>query len=111
MPARTGAEYIAGIRERSAEVYISGERVPDVTAHPAFAGGLRTVASLLDMQHDPALRDDMTYTSPTTGDPVGLSFIMPRNADDLKRRRKMTTNWAKGSCGRWVAHPIFSTWQ
>ena len=64
MPARTGAEYIAGIRERSAEVYISGERVKDVTAHPAFAGGLHTVASLLDMQHNPALRDDMTYTSP-----------------------------------------------
>ena len=107
MPARTGAEYIAGIRERSAEVYISGERVQDVTAHPAFAGGLRTVASLLDMQHDPALRDDMTYTSPTTGDPVGLSFIMPRNADDLKRRRKMITNWAKGSCGMMGRTPDF----
>ncbi|CAI8049093.1 4-hydroxyphenylacetate 3-monooxygenase oxygenase component [Geodia barretti] len=107
MPARTGAEYIAGIRERSAEVYISGERVKDVTAHPAFAGGLHTVASLLDMQHDPALRDDMTYTSPTTGDPVGLSFIMPRNADDLKRRRKMITNWAKGSCGMMGRTPDF----
>ena len=74
MPARTGAQYIQGIRDRSAEVYISGERVKDVTAHPAFSGGLRTVAGLLDMQHDPGLKDEMVYESPSTGDPVGLSF-------------------------------------
>ena len=78
MPARTGAEYIAGLRDRAADIYIGGEKVADVTRHPAFAGGLQTVAGLLDMQHDPAVCDDMTYTSPSTGDPVGLSFIMPR---------------------------------
>ena len=63
MPARTGAQYIEGIRARAAEVYISGERVEDVTTHPAFAGGLRTVAGLLDMQHDPGMRDEMVYES------------------------------------------------
>ena len=107
MPARTGAEYVTGLRERAADVYISGEKVADVTRHPAFAGGLHTVAGLLDMQHDPALRDDMTYPSPSTGDPVGLSFIMPRNADDLARRRKMMRNWAKFSCGMMGRTPDF----
>ena len=107
MPARTGAEYIAGIRDRAAEVYIGGERVKDVTSHPAFAGGLRTVAGLLDMQHEPALHDEMTYTSPSTGDPVGLSFIMPRDAEDLARRRNMMRNWAKLSCGMMGRTPDF----
>ena len=107
MPARTGAEYIAGLRDRAAEIYIGGERVQDVTRHPAFAGGLQTIAGLLDMQHDPATRDEMTYTSPTTGDPVGLSFIMPRNADDLARRRVMMRNWAKFSCGMMGRTPDF----
>ena len=107
MPARTGAEYIAGLRERAAEIYIGGERVKDVTTHPAFAGGLRTIAGLLDMQHDPALHDAMTYPSPTTSDPVGLSFIMPRNADDLKRRRNMMANWARFSCGMMGRTPDF----
>ncbi len=107
MPARTGAEYIDGIRQRAAEVYISGERVKDVTTHPAFAGGLQTVAGLLDMQHDPAVRDDMVYQSPSTGDPVGLSFIMPRDGDDLKRRRKMMSNWALASCGMMGRTPDF----
>ena len=107
MPARTGAEYVAGLRERAAEIYIGGERVKDVTQHPAFAGGLQTVAGLLDMQHDPATRDEMTYTSPSTGDQVGLSFIMPRNADDLARRRNMMRNWAKFSCGMMGRTPDF----
>ena len=107
MPVRTGAEYIAGLRERAAEIYIGGQRVADVTAHPAFSGGLRTVAGLLDMQHDPAKRDEMVYESPSTGDPVGLSFIMPRNAGDLKRRRQMMTNWALASCGMMGRTPDF----
>ena len=107
MPARTGAEYVAGLRERAADVYISGEKVADVTRHPAFAGGLQTVAGLLDMQHDPGLRDEMTYPSPSTGNPVGLSFIMPRNADDLAKRRKMMRNWAKFSCGMMGRTPDF----
>jgi hypothetical protein len=66
MPARTGEEYITGLRERAAEVYICGEQVKDVTTHPAFRNGVRTLASLYDMQHDPTLRDAMTYMSPTT---------------------------------------------
>ena len=107
MPARTGAEYIAGLRDRAADIYIGGEKVADVTRHPAFAGGLQTVAGLLDMQHGPAAADEMTYTSPSTGDPVGLSFIMPRNADDLARRRKMMRNWAKFSCGMMGRTPDF----
>jgi len=107
MPARTGAEYIAGLRDRAADIYIGGEKVADVTRHPAFAGGLQTVAGLLDMQHDPAVCDDMTYMSPSTGDPVGLSFIMPRNSEDLARRRKMMRNWAKFSCGMMGRTPDF----
>ena len=59
------------------------------------------------MQHDPATRDEMTYTSPSTGDQVGLSFIMPRNAEDLARRRNMMRNWAKFSCGMMGRTPDF----
>ena len=41
MAARTGAQYIAGLRERTPEVVIAGERVEDVTTHPACATGSR----------------------------------------------------------------------
>ena len=56
MPTRTGKEYIAGLRERAAEVYIHGEQVKDVTTHPAIRNGVRTPASRYDMQHDQAGR-------------------------------------------------------
>ena len=49
MPARTGEEYITGLRERAAEVYIAGEQVKDVTTHPAFRNGVRSIASLYDI--------------------------------------------------------------
>ena len=78
MPARTGEQYLAGLRENPAEVYLLGQRVPDVTAHPGLRNGADSIAHLLDMQHQPELRDEMTYVSPSSGDRVGLSPIMPR---------------------------------
>ena len=107
MPARTGEEYITGLRERAAEVYICGEQVKDVTTHPAFRNGVRTLARLYDMQHDPALRDDMTYLSPTTGERVGLSFIIPRTRQDLERRHTMMAHWARATCGMMGRSPDF----
>ena len=87
MPARTGQEYITGLKDRPREVWLNGERIKDVTEHPALRNGVRSVAALYDMQHDPALREEMTFASPTTGDPVGLSFLIPKTIDDLVRRR------------------------
>ena len=57
MPARTGEEYIKGLQEHPREVWIDGERVEDVTTHPALRNGVRSVAALYEMQHDPALRE------------------------------------------------------
>ena len=115
MPARTGQEYINGLKEHPREVWIDGERVEDVTTHPALRNGVKSVAALYDMQHDPKLREAMTYASPTTGDPVGLSFMIPQTVEDLERRRNMMTRWAWASCGMMGRSPdflnvIFAAW-
>ena len=107
MPARTGEAYIKGLKEHPREVWIDGERVEDVTTHPALRNGVRSVAALYDMQHDPALREEMTYMSPTTGQPVGLSFLMPQSVADLERRRTMMARWAWASCGMMGRSPDF----
>jgi len=107
MPARTGQEYITGLKERPREVWIEGERVPDVTTHPALRNGVRSVAALYDMQHDPELQTEMTYTSPTTGQPVGLSFLVPQSIADLERRRRMMERWAWACCGMMGRSPDF----
>ena len=107
MPARTGAEYIAGLKEHSPEVYLNGERVKDVTTHPFLRNGVKTLARLYDLQHRPELRDEMTYVSPTTGDRVGTSFIVPRTVDDLERRRVMMRHWARSTFGMMGRSPDF----
>ena len=64
------------------------ERVEDVTTHPALRNGVRSVAALYDMQHDPARREAMTYPSPTTGHPVSTSFLIPHTREELVKKRK-----------------------
>ena len=115
MPARTGKDYIAGLKEHPPEVWLDGERVKDVTAHPAFQNSIKSVAALYDMQHQPELLEEMTYPSPTTGQPVGLSFLVPETIEDLQRRRGMMERWAWASCGMMGRSPdflnvIFSAW-
>src|SRR5712691_7293949 len=107
MGARTGRQYLNGLREQDREVWLEGERVKDVTTHPGLRHGARAIASLYDMQHDPKLRDEMTYVSPTTGDRVGLSFIIPRTREDLEKRRVMMLHWARTTCGMMGRSPDF----
>ena len=107
MPARTGAEYIAGLKENQPEVYLHGERVKDVTTHPALRRGIETLARLYDLQHDPQLRAEMTYPSPTTGDPVGRSFILPRTMEELESRGVMMRHWAQATFGMMGRSPDF----
>ena len=98
MGARTGTEFTAGLRDNR-EVWLGNERVEDVTTHPAFRAAVESIAHLYDMQHDPAYRDTLCYPSPTSGNPVGLSFLIPRTRDDLVRRRAMSKVWADATCG------------
>ena len=107
MPARTGAEYIANLKENGPEVYLHGERVEDVTTHPALQGGVNTLARMYDMQHDPAIRDEMTYISPTTSNRVGTSFITPRTKKELDDRRVMMGHWARATLGMMGRSPDF----
>ena len=67
-------------------VYIGAERVDDVTAHPAFAQGARTVAALYDLKIDPASRDILTYEE--NGERYGLYWLKCRSRDDLVRRMR-----------------------
>ena len=99
MGARTGSEYLEGLRQSSAEIWLGDERITDVTTHPALQGCAQSMATLYDMQHTEDLRDEMTYPSPTTGDPVGLSFITPRTLEDLQRRSEMMFHWSRFSGG------------
>src|SRR5438093_9417777 len=107
MGARTGQQYIEGLRDQEREVWVRGERVKAGTTHAGLASGVQAIASLYDMQHGPRLREEMTYVSPTSGERVGLSFIIPRTKDELERRRVMMLHWARATCGMMGRSPDF----
>ncbi len=74
----TGAEYLESLRD-GREVYIYGERVDDVTTHPAFRNTARSIARLYDALHDPKTK--AVLTSPTDTGSGGLHpQIFPRGA-------------------------------
>ncbi len=107
MPARSGKEYLTRLKAQQPEVWLGGERVKDVTTHPGLSGGAQAIAALYEMQADPKTREEMTYVSPTTGDRVGLSFIIPRTQEELVARRVMMLNWARTTCGMMGRSPDF----
>ena len=65
--ARRGEDVLKRLKERPPNLWYRGEQVRDVTTHPAFAGGVRTLASLYDLQWKKA--DTCLYESPTSGKP------------------------------------------
>ncbi len=99
MGARTGRQFLDGLRAAKAEIWLGGERIEDVTTHPATRNAARSIAHLYDMQHYPELRDELTYPSPTSGERVGMSFLTPKTREDLGRRRAAMKRWADYSGG------------
>jgi 4-hydroxyphenylacetate 3-monooxygenase len=87
---RTGAQYLESLHD-GRHVVIDGERVADVTAHPAFRRSVRAFARLYDLTHEHP--DVMTKNGHNT------AFLIPRTRDDLVARRKAIRLWAASSFG------------
>jgi 4-hydroxyphenylacetate 3-monooxygenase len=93
----TGEEYLRSLRD-GREVYIDGERVEDVTTHPAFRNAARSIARLYDALHDPGTHDLMTGE-----DRLGIRthrFFMPSySTRDLLASREAIAHWSRLSYG------------
>ena len=90
MGACTGSEYLARLRD-GREVWFRGERVADVTAHPGLSRGAATLARLYDRQHEPDRQALLTYEE--NGERFGMSFLLPRTAEDIRRRGAAFYDW------------------
>lgn len=106
MPVRTGTQFLDGLHD-ARDIWLDGERIKDVRTHPALRRGAATLAHLYDLQHDADLADIMTYASPTSGDAVGASYMIPRTPDALLKRRYMMQVWAEYTCGMMGRTPDF----
>lgn len=99
---KTGKEHLECLRD-GRTVYIGGERVDDVTAHPAFAGSAKSVAALYDMKADPANRDTMSFEE--DGERFSMYFLRPKTQDDLRKRTRAHKMIADETCGLFGRSP------
>jgi 4-hydroxyphenylacetate 3-monooxygenase len=97
----TGAEYLQSLRD-GREVYIQGERVADVTAHPAFRNAARSIARLYDALHDAKSKD--VLTCPTDSGSGGFThkfFRVARSREEVVAQRDAIAHWAR-MCYGWM---------
>ena len=83
MSLRTAAGFLEALRD-GREVWLEGERVKDVTAHPRLRGAALTIAELYDLQHRPDLQDTLSFALDASGERIGYSHILPRSIEDLR---------------------------
>jgi paerucumarin biosynthesis protein PvcC len=101
----TGEEYLDSLRD-GREVWIDGERVGDVTTHPAFRNAARSIARMYDAMHDPETRDLLTAE-----DRFGIRthrFFMPSySSADLLASREAIAHWSRMSYGHMGRTPDY----
>jgi 4-hydroxyphenylacetate 3-monooxygenase len=84
---RTGEEYRESIRD-GREVWIGGERVDDVTTHPAFRPIVDIRARIYDLQHEEATQPLLTYLD--DGERNAVASKPPRTRADWHAKRAAT---------------------
>jgi 4-hydroxyphenylacetate 3-monooxygenase len=96
----TGKDYLGSIRD-GRRVYIGGELVDDVTAHPAFRNAARSFAMIYDRKRATENREVMTFEE--NGETFSSYFLLPRTREDIVRRfetHRRIASWTYGLIGR-----------
>jgi 4-hydroxyphenylacetate 3-monooxygenase len=95
---KSGAEHLKSLQD-GRTVFLEGERIDDVTTHPAFCNAVRSAAGLYDFQARPENLELMTYRLEGSDRRVNRAWQAPRTYEDLVDRRKALTAWAECSFG------------
>jgi hypothetical protein len=94
-----GTEFLESLRD-DREIWIYGERVKDVTQHPAFRNAARMLARMYDALHAPATKAILTDTTDTgSGGYTHRFYRVDRTVEQLTATRDAIAQWAKISYG------------
>jgi 4-hydroxyphenylacetate 3-monooxygenase len=94
----TSQEYIESLRD-GREIWIYGERVKDVTTHPAFRNTVRMLARLYEALHDHRRSILCTDTETGNGGYTHKFFKPARNAEEMVGARDAIAEWARVTYG------------
>jgi 4-hydroxyphenylacetate 3-monooxygenase len=93
-----GREYIDSLHD-GREIWIYGERVKDVTTHPAFRNTVRMLARLYDALHDRRKTTLCTDTETGNGGYTHKFFKPARNWEEMVGARDAVAEWARVTYG------------
>lgn len=102
---KDGKKHIASLRD-GRDVILRGEKVTDVTQHPAYRQSVASFAALYDFQAAPENIERMTVDI-GGGKRVSRAWDIPRSYDDMVKRRQALESWAElhyGFMGRSPDH-------
>lgn len=102
---RTGQQYLDDVKGRKPEVYMGGERIDDVAAHPAFRNIVQTTAQLYDVTSDPSRANELSYFEEETGERCSNNYLKPRTREDLLARGRAHQAWSDVSWGLYGRSP------
>jgi aromatic ring hydroxylase/quercetin dioxygenase-like cupin family protein len=95
----TGKEFLDSLDD-GREVWIYGERVKNIAAHPAFRNTARMIARLYDALHTDHAEGKNILTCPTEwGGFTHRYFTAPRSAEELVAGRDAIADWARITYG------------
>ncbi len=90
---QTGQQFLDSLND-GREVWIYGEKVRDVTAHPAFRNAARSLSALYDAMHDPAMQQRLLVPTDTgNGGVTHAAFRTARDQNDLRAQREAMRCW------------------
>lgn len=101
MGARRGEEVIQRLREQPPALYHRGQKVADITTEPGIKGGVKSLAALYDHQWEH--KEVSLYTSPTSGDLVGITHLIPQTKEELiqvGQAMHLRAEYTQGMMGR-----------
>jgi 4-hydroxyphenylacetate 3-monooxygenase len=100
--ARTGEQFLDGLRQGGREIWLRGQRITHPLDHPELRAGALSLASVFDLQHEHA--DEMLAPSPDDPDRlINVTHLIPRAKDGLERRRRafeLVAAMSGGTMGR-----------
>jgi 4-hydroxyphenylacetate 3-monooxygenase len=80
---KTGSEHLESLRDGRV-VYIGSERVEDVTTHPGFRNGARSMAAIYDMK-----RAHPEFSFEEKGEKYSAYFLRAKTKEELEKRTKL----------------------
>ena len=89
MKLKNGAEYMESLRQLKPVIYYQGQRIEDVTLHPATAPHVRAAAMTYALADDDQYRDLATTVSHLTGRTISRFTHVHQGVEDLIKKVKL----------------------